>query len=307
MSTTGSTGAGLCITTSLHPVMPDRLSCHIPLPCGQALGDPLLHGHRVGGAQCVSGCICRGHGVPQWALSGLLPCAGIGQCGMSLCHGSAAADPCGGRAANTRRCSAGGGTPRSRDGTGGKRNQPRGSCATWGWVNAGSRGAGGRGCQTQVPTSALGGSGTALMPCWLNQQASPHGDQARICPPAGVQPPGPQPLRAPQSAAEVLPQGRAAPPAPGSGCRHTCEGTNSTSGIAGADCYMDQQFGEASTGTLMGICNVIRGHPAQPRPRTSADRLVQPTAAPPAQPRARHSTPCPGGGGGGRVPSRHRD
>lgn len=39
-----------------------------------------------------------------------------------LTGSSAAADPCGGRAANTRRCSAGGGTPCSHDGTGGKRN-----------------------------------------------------------------------------------------------------------------------------------------------------------------------------------------
>lgn len=43
MFTTGSTRTGFCITMSLHPVTPDWLWCHIPLPWGQALGDPPLH------------------------------------------------------------------------------------------------------------------------------------------------------------------------------------------------------------------------------------------------------------------------
>lgn len=92
-------------------------------------------------------------------------------------------------------------------------------------------------------------------------------------PPAGVQPPRCPaaalcPRRPPRSRLSArlcparLPSGILLPrTAPGSRCHHTCEGTSSTSGMAAADCYMDQRLGEASTGTLMGICNVTWEHP----------------------------------------------
>lgn len=45
-------------------------------------------------------------------------------------------------------------------------------------------------------------------------------------------------------------------PSPPWGCHHMDKATSPTSGIAAARCYMDQWLGEASMGTLMGICNV---------------------------------------------------
>lgn len=78
-----------------------------------------------------------------------------------------------------------------------------------------------------------------------------------------------------------------------------------TSGITAADCYMDQQLGEASTGTLMGICNVSREHLGTAMAREAGTAHRSP--APQAQPCAQHSTTCSGSGGGACAPSRHRD
>lgn len=137
-STAGRTW--LHITTSPHPAVPNRLPVPrspAPAPCpqlGPGFGGTSTtpsSGHQVEGAWHTSGCICWGCGTPQWAHRGLLPHAGIGQRGVFLCHGSAAADPHGGRAANTRRCSAGKGDLAPATGDEERGTSPRTAAPTW--------------------------------------------------------------------------------------------------------------------------------------------------------------------------------
>lgn len=167
-------GTRLHVTTSPHPAT-------FPCPSTSSSartrlwGTPatLSCGHWVEGAQHMSGHICWGCGTPQWAHRGLLPHAGVGQHSMFPCHGSAAADPCRGWAANTRRCSAATaakGRSSAHGGRGRKRNQPRDGCAQAGKGSMPAAPAlGGQRCHTQAPSSALGvgAVGRLLAPAFM--------------------------------------------------------------------------------------------------------------------------------------------
>lgn len=151
-----------------QPAPSATFPCPGTLPsAGPSFGGPstvLGHGHQLEGARHASACICWGCGTPQWAHEGLLPHAGVGQRGVSLCHGSAAADPHGGRAANTSAVPLAKETSRPQqerrkeepDGSthAGKASMPEAPVVR-GWR-----------CQTQAPSPTLGvgGAGRSLVP-----------------------------------------------------------------------------------------------------------------------------------------------
>lgn len=199
----------------------------------------------------VGGCICwdcREH-------RGLLPHAGVGQCGMTLCRVSEAADPGTGRAANTA-------LPATAE---------RRPCAHRQERREGKHSAG-KGDSAQLGTGCHQPLGGHSVPCpalthpcptvpargiaarrrgWMSIHLSPHTWQNVV--PAGTQ---------------TLPWPGTMLSTPKLGLPSHGEGMSSTSGTAATHCYMAQWLGEASMGTSMGICNVTHEQPGTARPCT---------------------------------------